>query len=512
MISIQTNVASLMAQQNLDATSLFQQNTIEQLTSGYRINQSGDDAAGLAVANKFRSDTAELTQGVQNANDGIGQLQIIDGGLSNISQILDRLKTLATQSASSTFTGDRSTLNNEFQADLQEVDRQAANIGLVSGGVNNTNMSVYTGGGSDQANAQVSVDLSGAANQVDSNGLGIGQANVLGGGTSLTGNTQRLDAPGATFLSSNGAAGSQTFTFNVFNNGAAQTISATVKGVNTTTNANGGLTATQAVTQLNSQLSQYGISASIGDDGTLQFGGGTAFTLEAVGGASAGTGIATAASTATNTGVYDVEGATSWAAGDVSESGGVTGEILTFQNGQGSTNVTLDASKVTTAQGAVAAINAQTSSLGIYAVLNSAGTGISFQSSSDFSVASDSTDAATFGAEATAGVAQTVTGPGATGSATANALAAITSIENAVAHLGLVQGRVGSGENRLQYAVNLAQSQITNYTAAESNIRDTDVAAQAANLTKAQTLSQAAMAAMAQANSSPQNVLTLLKG
>src|SRR5215210_2026757 len=113
------------AQENLRMTTDFQGRTISRLISGYRINQSGDDAAGLAVANKFRSDVAELTQGVRNANDGLSTLQIIDGGLSNISKILDRLKTLATQSASSTFEGDRSTLNTEYQDLMKEIDRQA---------------------------------------------------------------------------------------------------------------------------------------------------------------------------------------------------------------------------------------------------------------------------------------------------------------------------------------------------------------------------------------------------
>src|SRR5689334_14079760 len=120
-LSIQTNVNSLVAQQNLSVNSQFQSRTIQQLTSGFRINSAGDDAAGLAVANKFRTDVTELMQGVSNGNDGLAQLQIADGGLTNISQILDRLKTLATQSASSTFTGDRSTLNNEYQSLLGEI-------------------------------------------------------------------------------------------------------------------------------------------------------------------------------------------------------------------------------------------------------------------------------------------------------------------------------------------------------------------------------------------------------
>src|SRR6201746_1180896 len=169
-ISIQTNVASLVAQNNIRVNTQFQSNTIQQLSSGYRINSSADDAAGLAVANKYRGDTAELTQGVLNANNGVSALQIIDGGLNNISTIVDRLRTLATESASSTFTGNRTTLNQEYQGLLSEINRQAANVHLNTGGTYNTNLVTYTGGGSSPSNAQVSVDLSGANSAVDAAG------------------------------------------------------------------------------------------------------------------------------------------------------------------------------------------------------------------------------------------------------------------------------------------------------------------------------------------------------
>ena len=88
---------------------------------------------------------------------------------------------------------------------------------------------------------------------------------------------------------------------------------------------------------------------------------------------------------------------------------------------------------------------------------------------------------------------------------------AVSAVSNAVLALGIAQAAIGQGENQLNYAVNLASSQITNFSAAESQIRDADVAQQAANLTKAQTLQQASIAAMAQANSAPQAVLALLK-
>ncbi|HLH01607.1 MAG TPA: flagellin [Bryobacteraceae bacterium] len=278
MISIQTNVDSLVAQSNMNVNQAAQSKTIQQLTSGYRINSSADDAAGLAIANTYRDNIAQLNQGVRNANDGISQLQIVDGGLSNISNILDRMQTLATQSASDTFTGSRTVLDNEYQGLLKEIDRQASNINL-SGALGgsatfNSKLSIYVGGGSSAANAAVTVDLSGATNLVDSSSLGLG-------GTSIT---------------------------------------------------------------------------------------------------------------------------------------------------------------------------------------------------------------------------------------TGNANAAIAAITTAISNLGNVQGVVGAGENKLNYAVGLANSQIANFSAAQSQIRDADVAADAANLSKGQVLMQTSVAAMAQANQESQSVLKLLQG
>jgi len=159
---------------------------------------------------------------------------------------------------------------------------------------------------------------------------------------------------------------------------------------------------------------------------------------------------------------------------------------------------------------AVAAINTQTASLGIYAVLDADATGISIQSNNAFTLVK--TSEATAGRVITAGLgAKAITAPVAGASSTANALSAITALTSAVTTLGSVQGRVGTGQNKLSYAIQLAQSQISSFSAAESRIRDADIAAEAANLTKAQVLEQASLAAMAQANSSPQSVLALLR-
>ena len=147
MLSIQTNVDSLNAQQNLNVNNQFMSQTIQQLTSGYRINRPATTPPVWRWPTRFRDNISQVTQGVANGNDGVAQLQIMDGGMSNISQILDRLQTLATQSASASFTGDRTTLNNEFQTDMAEINRQAQAIGLNTGGTFAKNIAVYLGGG-----------------------------------------------------------------------------------------------------------------------------------------------------------------------------------------------------------------------------------------------------------------------------------------------------------------------------------------------------------------------------
>jgi flagellin len=156
---------------------------------------------------------------------------------------------------------------------------------------------------------------------------------------------------------------------------------------------------------------------------------------------------------------------------------------------------------------------------------NDSANNIKFQGTSAFTVSNAFTagaagtnadaSAATAGAGGINGAASgalTIVAADADKSVTGHALAAVDAVNTAVAKLGGVQGKVGAGQNQLHYGIALATSQITNFSSAESQIRDADVAAEAANLTKAQVLQQASMAAMAQANSAPQAVLALLRG
>ena len=175
--TINTNIASMQAQNYLRLNSDFQAKTINRVTSGLRIVSSGDDAAGLAIANGYRSDQAVLSQGIRNGNDGLATLQTIDGGISNISKLLDRARTLAAQSASGTFSGDRMVLDNEFQSVMGEIDRQAQAIGMNSNGIFAKSLSMFIGGGKasgatdEISNGSVSVDLS--KSTVDTESLGL---------------------------------------------------------------------------------------------------------------------------------------------------------------------------------------------------------------------------------------------------------------------------------------------------------------------------------------------------
>jgi len=125
-LRINTNVASLNAQRNLSGTRVNQQKTLEQLSSGQRINRAGDDAAGLAISENLKAQIRGLGQAERNAQDGISLVQIAEGGLSEVSNILIRLRELAVQAASDTIgQTERKFLNVEFEQLTAEVDRIA---------------------------------------------------------------------------------------------------------------------------------------------------------------------------------------------------------------------------------------------------------------------------------------------------------------------------------------------------------------------------------------------------
>jgi len=122
--SVVNNLASVDAQRNLYFSNLGLNKTLARLSSGYRIVSAGDDAAGLAIANGLRADVTALNQAVRNANDGVALIQIADGALSKLTDLLTRAVTLAEQAASETVgDNERATIDVEYQQILNEIDR-----------------------------------------------------------------------------------------------------------------------------------------------------------------------------------------------------------------------------------------------------------------------------------------------------------------------------------------------------------------------------------------------------
>jgi len=570
--SINTNVASLQAQNYLRINQNFQNQTINEVTSGLKIVNSGDDAAGLAIANGYRSEEAVLTQGINNANDGLSQLQIADGGLNNISQLLDRASTLATQSASGTFTGNRTILNNEFQSVLAEINREAQSIGLNQGGTFAKSLSVFVGGGagsttaSQTTNGSVGLDLSHST--VDSQSLGL---NGFVAGYQVASGAQDsglydLGASSATSVAAIVAASPliTTTQFQVsgpgFSDASAITLNVGLTNVGDTPGLVSAINASiqgaeSSGSAAGQALKDSNLVAQIhtGADGhqQLQFSStSTAFQVTALDATSngllgnLGTNTAGAFLNSTATPEAATLAAASFVSGGTQQySAAYTPLVLGASPANDTQTLTftaLDANgvpqtaKVTIAgglaanlsgAGAVAAINTALQATDnpalqtIVASTDPTGGTITFTSGSNskftLSIGLEAgTSAGTTGLAGPNTVhSSALVGTGASSSVAdqASAEAAVTALASAVTTLGSAQAVVGRGENQFNYAINLAQSQHTNLATAESNIRDADLAAEAANLTKAQILLQAGVAALAQANSAPQNVLSLLK-
>jgi flagellin len=145
-ISILNNIPSLAAQNQLSITQANLQKTLEQLSSGSRINSGADDAAGLAIADGLQANVTALTQSAMNANEGVGKLQVADGALSQVTTLLNRAVTLATESANGTVNdgSQREALDSEFQSIKAEIDRIGTNTtyngaAIFQGGSTNNN-------------------------------------------------------------------------------------------------------------------------------------------------------------------------------------------------------------------------------------------------------------------------------------------------------------------------------------------------------------------------------------
>jgi flagellin len=149
-LSILNNISSLMAQNQLQVTNNNLQSTLFQLSSGSRINTGADDPAGLAIADGLNANITALNQSVQNANNGVGALQVADGALSQVTSLLNRAVTLATEASNGGLsTAQASALNNEFNSILSEINQIGTNTTYNGTGVfTGSSLSIYMSDGS----------------------------------------------------------------------------------------------------------------------------------------------------------------------------------------------------------------------------------------------------------------------------------------------------------------------------------------------------------------------------
>jgi flagellin len=201
-IGILNNIASLGAENQLTITNNSLQNVLLQLSSGSRINSGADDAAGLAIANGLEANVSALTQSASNANNGVGALQVADGSLAQVTTLLNRAVTLATESATGTVgNSQRVALDQEYQSIQAEINRIGSNTNYNGTQVFSTNpTSIYISDGTGNT-AQ-------ASNFISVTTGTLSAQNLLGSGSGAT-----LAANGAIAAGNNVTIGGTTYTF-----------------------------------------------------------------------------------------------------------------------------------------------------------------------------------------------------------------------------------------------------------------------------------------------------------
>jgi len=468
---INTNVASLTAQRNLNTSQGSLNTSLQRLSSGLRINSAKDDAAGLAISERFTSQIRGLNQAQRNANDGISLAQTAEGDLAAITNSLQRIRELSVQSANATNSAsDRAALQLEVSELVSEIDRVAAGsafngVKLLDGNFSSQDFQVG-------ANAGEVVSIS-----------SITSARASNLGQSL----------GSTLTGTSAIAGALT-TGELLINGEEIIAGADAKSIATAINAVSGSTNVTAEAQ---SLTLSGVTAAaIGDDaaGTVTINGVTTATINlgTVGSANRAAMVAGINAISSVTGVVATDNGTN--VDMVSADGGSVEHSLTDGGG----NTTFADANTGLAAAATTHSNIILTGTGSDGIQI---TGTNPQDAGANIVALNSVDASL------GGVALSLTSV----ATVSDANAAIATVDAALATVNTSRASLGAVQNRFESVVTSIQTTSENLSAARSRIRDTDFAEETASLTRSQILQQAGVAMLSQANSLPQNVLSLLQ-
>jgi flagellin len=483
-LSVITNTASLNAQRNLSKSGADLQQSMERLSSGMRINSAKDDAAGLQISNRLTSQINGLGVAQRNANDGISIAQTAEGAMSASTDILQRMRELALQSANgSNSSEDRGAMQKEVSALQSELTRIADTTSfggqkLLDGSFGSKNFQVGA-----NANESISVTMSSSAAE----DIGGYKASLAGAVNTGFGGV----VAGTAATDSTVAAGNLTFT---------------TDSVDTTVGIVEDSSAKAAAAAINLKTGDHGVTASATTEVTLgvpSADGNISFSINGtdISSTAAKTGDQEALAKAINdksstTGVVATYNTTDFTI-KLSDADGDNIQIADYANSTAGNDTT-------TLKGQAGAVAVTLTEGGTVAGL---ATGqVSLNSSNTFSVAGGTTLTATTQAAALNTVADVDLGT------EAGAQSALAVIDGALAQIDSQRADLGAVQNRFDYTISNLSNIQENVSASRGRIQDTDFAVETANLTKNQILQQAGTSILAQANQIPQAAISLIGG
>jgi flagellin len=517
---INTNIPSLNAQRNLTHSQSALSTSLQRLSSGMRINSAKDDAAGLAISERFTTQIRGLNQAVRNANDGVSLAQTGEGALAEVTQNLQRIRELAVQSVNSTnSSSDRAALQLEVQQRLDEIDRTAAqtsfngqkvldgtfgsaafqvgaNVGeTISIGLSSSMRTTAIGktadkvGGADyDSTKQIGQQGQGSATTVDQSA----SVALLSGELTIAVGTGTAISVGVSVAGPATAAYGQTA-------GSAYAKAAAINAAGI-----GGLTAV-ADTTVQFNMAAVAVAATV-TDYDLTINGKAIYSNynAAVTGTLSGDQLATAInSNASDTGVtatYDTANTRmTLSASDGRDIIITQGNAVTANQGFGAIEGTNNSSNATSMAAGIGATTGPLTYVGTIRlsaaeqiVVNGTAPGKAGYAATTYAVGASALNSASV-------------------TTVSNANTTIGRIDSALAAVSTLRSTFGAIQNRFESVTSSLSATTENLTAARSRILDADYAQETAALTRNQILQQAGIAMLSQANQLPNTVLSLLK-
>jgi len=456
---INHNIAALNTYRQLSTNNMMTQRSLEKLSSGLRINRAGDDAAGLAISEKMRGQIRGLEMASKNAQDGISLIQTAEGALNETHSILQRIRELAVQASNDTNTAtDRDEIQKEINQLVDEIDRIANTTEFNTKNLLNGSLGTSVSDSSAINKVDMTADTQNGTYSINTNG-----GNITMGTTANIGGAISTDVSGLAqstgILTVNGVDFAVDTTTKLED--LAADITAKVAGVTAT---------------YDSSADTFNIETDeVGADQTLSV-------------------VAS---------VANLINAEDWTGGGID----ATGTNISGVNVDGmgiDANVSYDGNTVTVTGGnakglTFTVLDNNTTAATTITVGDSASFHIGANENQTMNISINAMDASNLGISSL-DVTTTV-----------GAESAVTTINNAIETVSAERSKLGAYQNRLEHTINNLGTSSENLSAAESRIRDVDMAKEMMEFTKLSILSQAATAMLAQANQQPQTILQLLR-